>query len=607
MLEIYIYGPTEQGFLDISESTSLTVESLSDVFDEDLSVGEFSLPIELPWTNKNRRLLGFAERLENFKSNTNYWRCDVYENGWPEMVSAKITILEKSGTFSYLRGAFNATIAGTKGLFGSLVKNKKMTQLTLGGSITWEGMNSRQFAEAHMKGATPQYQHIAFAPVGIENFFNTQRNDYDSEFLVKDTVNNIIVTGTTADDWTFDRPDPDHPNQAVAESSVLSHNFRTVPFLNLKYVLKKVFEEHGFKVTGEFIDSADFNDLFIFNQFGIEVYKDYFTGDSNRVINPQNHVPDMLIKDWLVGFCKSFCIFPRFLNRNEVRLIYRRDHLLNRQVAAISEHCSDAFTSTFQNPDDGTGHTLSFDFDSNDSYPSDRIKELKDKNLVATVEHWGALFVLDIGRQLTTDDIVYVEADNMYYQVADGTPGNLKWDVWSEGLDEFKSGDGERAEQLSMAPLCTYVQFNESTGLYERQDMAGASMNGSYVNNKGVRIRHDFGSRIFYIKKIFHIGGGSINLPTSFVHNSGRQGGKIVPYSLALKGKDGLVENFHSGWQALKDKMEIVKTSMHIDQKVLQEMSVASMMEINSTLFLPYKTERTIPGKGLMDIQLVPV
>lgn len=607
MLQIYIYGANTQGWLDVSESTALSMESMSDIFDEDLTVGEFSLPVELPWTGKNRKLLGFTERLENFKTKNNYWRCDVYENGWPEMVSAKLTILEKSGVFSYRRGAFNATIAGTKGLFFSLIKNKKMPQLNLGGTITWEEANSRQFAEAHMKGATPQYQHIAFAPVAIENFFNTQRNDYDGEFLVKDTVNNIIVTGSTDNDWTFDRPDPDNPAQAVPENSVLARNYRTVPFINLKYVLTKVFEEHGFKVTGEFIDSADFNDLYIFNQYSLENYKSYFTGDSNRVINPKNHVPNILIKDWLVGFCNTFCLFPRFLNKNEVRLIYRKSHLRNRQVVGISEHCAEEFSSTFQNPDDGTGHTLQFEFDSNDSYPSDRIKDLKDKNMVATVAHWGALFTLDIGRQLTTDDIAFVVADNMYYQVADGTPGNLKWDVWSEALGEYISGDGERSQQLSMAPLCTYVQFNETSGIYERINMAAASMNGSYVNNKGVRITHDFGNRIFYIRKIYQIVGGNVNLPTSFVHNSGRQGGKIVPYSLALTGTDGLVANFHSGWQMLKDKMEVVKTTMHINQKVLQEMNTASMLEINNTLFLPYKTERTIPGMGLMDIQLVPV
>jgi len=606
MLQIYIYGPKENGFLDISQSTALSMESMSEVFDEELSIGEFSLPIELPWTNKNRRLLGFTERLENFKANNNFWRCDVYEDGWPEMVSAKITILEKSGTFSFLRGSFSASVSGTKGLFGSLTKNKKLTQLTLGGAITWEGMNSRQFAEAHMKGATPQYQHIAFAPVAIENFFNTTRNDYDDEFLVKDVVNNIIITGTTADDWTFDRPNPDNPSQAVPESDVRSHNYRTVPFLRTKYVLRKIFEENGFTVSGDFMESTDFDDLYVFNQYSLEVYKGYFTGDSNRVINPQNHVPDVLIKDWLKGLCAFFCMFPRFINKNEVRLVYRRDHLRNRQVAGISEYCTDGFTSTFQNPDDGTGHTLSFEFDSNDSYPSDRIKDLKDKTLVATVEHWGALFVLDIGRQLTTDDIAYVEADNLYYQVADGTPGNLKWDVWSEGLGEYVSGDGERTEQVSMSPLCTYAEFNEATGLYERLDMAGASLNGSYVNNKGVRIKHEFGARLFYIKKIFHIGGGSINLPTSFVHNRSSIHGTIAKYSLAWKPVDGLL-NFHSTWQNLKDKMEVVKTTMRTDQKVQQEINTASMLEINSVLFLPYKTERNIPGNGLMDIQLVPV
>ena len=86
------------------------MESLSEIFDEDLSIGEYSLPVTLQWTEINRRILGFAERLENFNTTKKQWRCDVFEDGFPAMVNAQMTLLEKSGTFSYSNGTFNVSI-----------------------------------------------------------------------------------------------------------------------------------------------------------------------------------------------------------------------------------------------------------------------------------------------------------------------------------------------------------------------------------------------------------------------------------------------------------------------------------------------------------------
>lgn len=601
MLQIYLYGPTEQGYLDINPDTELELESLSDAFDEDLSIGEFSLPIDLPWTDNNRRLFGFAERLKNYRTETNYYRCDVSYKHWPELIGAKITILEKAGTFSYSRGSFSTTISGTKGLFGSLIKNKTLKDLKLGGPITWTGKNSREFAEAVMKGFYPQYNHISFAPVAIENFIQKDRPDYTTEFLAKDTVNTVIISGGG---WTFGRPQSGNPAAAAPAGTAEHMDYRTVPFFNLKYVLRKVFEEHGFKVTGDFINDPEFNELFLFNNFAVEDYAATIYRDFNTTITPANHMPKMPVADFLKGVFGFFSLFPVFKGAGEVQLRYHKRHLKDRKVLSLNGLCSHQFNSVFQEASTEKGYKINYVWDSADGMYSDRVKDLKEKTLCATVATFANLANLNIGRPLTTDDIAFVAAENIYYVVADATTNPLKWDAWAERLNEYTKDEGERSIDVPISTLCSYVEFNNSTALFEKRPYLGCRQPGSYKNNKGVQVLNDFGLRLFYINKQ-QVGG--VQVPVSFNHNQDGAGNKIVPYSLAWQGEDGMAENFHKQWQDMRQNSEVVKTTVMANKKVLTDLAAHNTVEINSILFLPYKIERTIPLRSELHVELIPV
>ena len=605
MLQIFLYGPTEQGFLDIEETTVLEMEGLSPLFDEDLSTGEYSLPVDLPWTDNNRRLFGFAERLENFNTATRVFKCDVYDEGFPELLSAQLTILERSGLFSYQRGKFSTTIAGTQGLFGTMIKNKKLKDLALGGPVTWQGSDSRQFALGVMIGLLPQYTYLSFAPVAIEDFIDATRPDFDGEFLAKDTVNNIVVTGNGSTSWVFGRPLSTNPSLNAPAGHAEYADYYTVPFLRLNYVIRKIFEEHGFIVTGDFIDGNDFKDLHLFNNCAIEEYAVTIKQDFNRSIQPQQHVPDVLISDFLKSIFSMFCIYPRFVNNNEVHLVYRKDDFRNRKILSINGIAGQEFSSTYEDVEEQKkGYELKYDWDSADGSFSDKTKELTDKNLVATVVTTAALGTLNIGRQLTTDDIAFVVADNLYYRVANATVSPILWEPYAEGLYPYKVAQGERSVTVGGSTLGTHTALNSITGLVEKYNYLGTKQKGTYRNYKGVRVKNEFGIRVFYIKKqIF----GGVQYPVSFYHNRNQINEKVVPYSLALTGEDGLAENFHKEWQDLRQRGEIVKTRIAVDQKVLQELMLSNTLEKDNILFLPYSINRAIPLQEDAEISVMPL
>lgn len=602
MLQIYLYGENESGFLDLSPGTVLEMQNLLDLFDEDLTAGEFSLPVEIPWTDNNRRKMSFAERIENFQQSKNYWEIDVLDNGFPELIRAKLTILDKEGVLSFKNGKFNASVSGNKGLFGSIIKNKKLRDLQLGGVIKWEDISSREFATKVMKGEYPEFSHIAFAPVAIENFFDTTKS-YNDEFIAKDTVNWIVpADNDDINDWKFARVSPTGP-EAVDEGNAQYLDYRTIPFLNFKYVLVQAFQELGYTVSGEIVNSNDFNDLYIFNNQAIDFFSTSVYLDYNRKINPADHVPDLTLVDFFKKVFSFFNIFP-VIGATSVELKYRRKTFTDRKIIDITKYCNPNFKSTFQQVTDDSGYTMSYSWDGNDSYKDDRIKDRKQKKLVATVVTAPNLGTLDIGRPLTTDDMVYVQAENMYYIVADSTSSPILWDAWTEGLDDYIKGEGGRQVDLGMGTLATYVEFNEADALYERRNRVGCRMKGSYWTNKQRQIKSPFGLSVFYIKKTIVDGK---NVPLSFNHNTSIAGVVLEKFSLALNATKGIGTQLHKNWQDVQEINEIVKVSVNANKKLLTEINAANTIQIHNILFLPKQTETTIPHQDLISMDLVPI
>lgn len=637
ILQIYVFGPAEEGFLDLTPGTTLDVESLAAAFDENFSVGDFSLPLTIPWTNNNRRLLGFAERLRN-QNKQSYYKCTVYDTGLPVMINAKMTMLEKKGDFKYTKGSFNVSIAGTKGLYGTQIRNLYVKNLALGGPISFSGMSSRQFAEGVMKGTITGYPYLAFAPVAIENFFDTQRPDWTTEFLALDCVNNIIVTGTGPNDWTFARPQSSNPTVAVAPGNEEYVDYRTVPFFQLKFVLQHCFSEFGYTLTGDFITSTDWDDVYIFSNCGVEKYSNAYT-DFNEQILPGDHMPPKLfITDFLKGVFAFFNMYPIFDGSNTVTLQYRRDDFKNKKILSLNNIIADEFDSSFVNQfnTDGTtddfsnfetGYVLNYTWDANDQYYSDQVKDWlgdatqqPEKNIVGTVATRAALDSFTYTRSLTTNDIVFVLAENIYYSVADATTTPILWDVYAERLNSYNKYPSSRSVDCLISTLCSYAQLSATTllvnpatgtpvlttgtGVVEKKNFVGTRQAGSYINNKGIKVVSPWDLRIFFIKKI-PVGG--VNLPISTNYNRAIDNTVIFKYSLAWQGEDGIALNFHTKWQDMQEKLEVVKTSVKVNQKVLNDLANANVVEVNGVQFFPYKTDRQIPLQQSMDIYLTPL
>lgn len=599
-LQIYIFGDTESGYLDITEGTRLELEGITEAFDDQLIDGEFSLPVDIPWTANNRRILGFAERVTNFNRRQYYWRCDVSEEGWPVINNGKFTILEKSGQFSYLRGSFSASISGTRGLFGSLIKKKKLADLELGGFITYT-TESREFAQQVMDGTLNQYNYLSFVPVAIEGFFQTDRPDYDNEFLAKDTVNNVVVDGST---WTFGRPQSTDPTQVTASGTLEHRDYRTVPYLRLKYVFKQLFETFGFKLQGAFIDDPAFDDLLLFNNYALERYT---TGhaDFNRFFDPKNHVPDITLAEFLQAVLFFFNCEMKFTGPQDVTLNYKVNKLNKQNFADVTAFTTDRFRSVLPGNERKDGYRVVYTWDSADQFITDRIKDLSDKTFAATVETRVELTTLNIGRPLTTDDYAFVEAENMFYLVADATDTmNILWDAYSENIDGFVSGNEEETVDIPLSTLCQYAEVDPDTGIWTRREYLGCRQPGSYYTNKGNIALNKFGLRVFF-GSIRSVSG--VTMPNSYNHNRTAGNAVFAPYTFGSTQADSFFVTLHKQWQDMLINKEVVETSLIYNRRLDAMLKKSDGIIVKGVYYLLYSKEPVIPHDIDMKVELVPL
>lgn len=601
MLSIYIHSGADPGFLDLPPDAVLDIESYTDAFQQEENASEFTLPLEILWTDNNRRRLGFRERIENFNKTGNYFTCTVYNHNFPELVNAKLTILGKAGNFQYRQGRFSITIAGTRGIFASNIKNKNLQDFALGGEIGSNLYgNWRDFAYAHQTTNYASYPQLRFVPVAMELFFDQQRSDFNGEFIARDTVNNVVQL--TGGGWVFGRPSATDIHAAVSEADLSYVDYRTVPFFTVKHILKSIFIEAGFTVTGEFLTNTDFDNLVIFNNYSLEIYKRNFleVTDVFRSIDPRNHVPKMPVKDFIDAICKGLGIFPVFTDATNVVLVNYNTSIDTAQTISIDAICADTFTAEYA---DGTatanGYKINYATDSADQFFGERVKDISQFKLVATVDTVANLATIPRSG-LTTNDIAYCQADNLYYQVANATVVPVLWEPVAEGLFEFKTGNGERSVDIPFGTLATYVVFNETTSLFEKRNYLGTRQPGSYSTAKGDIVKNPFSLRLFYASP------PGLAIPASYNHNKNSANVSIEKYSLSLTAKDGL-KALLQPWQNILQNSETIKTSVVANAANLELLRNYRKLQQAGTVFMLKKVERTIPMSASIKIELVPL
>jgi hypothetical protein len=604
MLQIIVRPSTHSpgGVVDLLPNTRLEIDRPTDPFDEDLSSSEFSLPIEIEWTENNKKIFGFSERMENFLlEKVNSWICDVFD-GYPELINASINLLEEQGSITYDKGRFTANVSAARGQFGTQARPKYLKDFSYGPEITWLNDESRVFATKHAKGLVPGMTHFAFAPVVIQEYFDTSKNYY-GEFLAQDTVNNLISTGVGTNDWLFGRPLSDTPTIPSAPGHAEHVDYRTIPFFKLKYILQQLIQQLGYTIAGTALETAILEDLYIYNTRSIEDYDFSLKIDKNRKIIPGNHLPDITVVDFLRNSFQFLNVYASFPGGQVIELKQRSNFMDTRRILDVTAICVKEFSSQYVATEDQGGYTLDYEHDGSDAYFSEAVRDISDKTFVATVNVRTQLGTLNIGRLLTTEDIALVNSENLYYRVADATVSPVLWSAYAEKLHPLVVGNGNRTVSTGAGTLATYIELDEPSGLYRRFSKLASRQAGCYINNKNILVKNEFSLRFMLIKHQV-IGGNSY--PVSFNHNTTPTGTAITETSLALQGEKS-IGALHKTWQDMQSHPKKYMLQLLADKKLKIDLDQHNMIMLNNVVMVPRMISLAIPLGETVKVEAVPL
>lgn len=602
MVGIKVYNKTGSvKYLELVPGTQLRMENLFPAFDDQLESGIFSFPLEVPWTDGNKEWLGFVENLNSHNALIpDYWRCDIISNGIPYLLDAKLKMLTHAGRFDNKRGSYNFTISGIKGLFGTLIKGKNLRDLALEGKIQWADTDdSRTFAFKVMDYQDPaNFAKLNFAPVAIEDFIDTGRSDFNTEFLSNDIVNNMLVDPAFPDGWIFGREKPGFNNVALPSGTPGYENYRTIPFLNLFFVLKQIFLEHGFTAEGSFFSYPDFELLHVFNTVSIELYDFPFAIDVNRQIIPNRHLPDMLIVDFLVALQNTFNLQMDFLEGKRVLINFKKELLTSTRIKNFTSKCVSVYDEAARHEAYEGGVKLEWVWDSSDSYRTDKVKDMKDKNIIAEVNVVGDIASLVLPAIVNDTTFIYVKAENYYYNF-NFTSG---WSPAIEQHADWKLGKEQISFSPELSPLCNYYKV-DVFGTTNRMNMVASRQSGNYFNDSRVFVESEFTLRLFYIKQLTTL--TFTGMPISFCHNYDLIGNKLADTSLSWKAPDGLHSKFWMTWIDMLINSWIVKSRFILDVVDLFTIGQTDVVLVNNNQYLIKKISHELPVRGETEIELV--
>lgn len=264
-------------FLDLSPGTKAQLERSSPFFAKDSLADEYSLPFTFPYSPRNAQALGlqnhfYTRRLKKRVPARLFDNNNFSYSGELVIESADLNVNDV--TKSSISGYF---LTGASSFF-SLIKNKKLQELTLGGvrSFAWtnnDPLSSNKGFWQHIHETLPGTMPYSFAPIRNEKW--SGNSDEGSE----DWMNGLNNLGQIDYNGNFNS---------------------LAPQISLKYVLEQVFKEHGWVFDYSQMQDLHWESLFMPSfyavtwqkiiQTAVAPYFDYAPLPTIN-LNLQNHVP----------------------------------------------------------------------------------------------------------------------------------------------------------------------------------------------------------------------------------------------------------------------------------------------------------------------------
>jgi hypothetical protein len=595
-------------YLDLQPNTQLQRERSSPVFldqtedGKDGIPGEISYPFTLPLSDKNIRLLNFPDTLPMVKT----LQHDVLlEDGGMQLSSGKLVLdtittnLNKANT-----GTIDCHILSNISEFWQRVKSKKLSELSLGGerSFTWAGYDL-------VTAGFWKHCHDAWAHTNADDGDYVFNPIYCEDYKVEGEV--TWINGWKEFSGTI---------QLAREENY----YCLCPQPFKVYILKQIFAEHGYTITGDFLDDPDFKQIAFESYNSVDWAVPTINGPlatptvtiaprSNIYIRLNEHVPPaMTIGEFLVELQKLFPIAFVINDRAKNCKLVLLSDLVNAGVKDQTMQFNPAATLSFED----AGDTDVYGFERNDdneiTYEISETEYAFQGTINSTSD-------LPTANSSTQNQMYYVAYLNAYFACINyantGVGTYYAWFRVGHNVGSYLTGNQTDtiSSNIAVSAVSEQLIFTGGTMGAVWGYFLSAKRKGNWFAMDNNMEFTPWPARIFFHRgKVTFSEGGTMPLATNGIYNFnssyplGASHTQVGQWALSYKvgdGSYGLIDTFWNKWLPVLELNEVIKGRLYMKFHEYLQWDWSNVLLIHNTPYLIKKITEVLPYVGYLDIE----
>lgn len=590
MLGLYINGEP----LDLSPGTTAQLERASPFFSDDSLEGEYSLPFTFSYTPRNARLLGLPNHYytRRIKKKIAAWLYDNNNFAYSgelviETANLDVNDISKSSISGYF-------LTGVSSFFQA-VKKKKLKELQLGGVQTFAWTDDD--VASPVKGWW-QYVHdtlnggmaITFAP--IRNEMWAGNNEPGS---------------------------PDFMNKMGEDGNLLlADNYNTLaPQVSLKYVLEKIFEEHGWTFDASAMNDDQWSILYMPSFFSVTWMKvsiepptTFFIPLENISLNLQNHVPpEMKITELIIALRKRYNWGFEFNSSSKQCRMIPLKGLVNGVRKDWTQYMTAKWTSDFS--EDEKIFAFQNDIDNNDALSSaPDFSKVQYGDPVEKVADLPAPVEANFGK------VIYCWKENQYYQNNYNEDDDIyEWQIFADGIYNYEP-EGHNEDIVTVASTMPMYKtlfrtdadptdFFIQVPLCEQQGNWDGKV-GEFIP-WGLRLLF-FRGRVYEANPIGNIGTVRYPLLTSLAFTITQEEPDLAwsnVYVHTFDGNDkGIVKYWWADTLKYLNQSEVMSGNLKLPRQELKDFRWSDIILLRNIPYITQRLQDTIPNSGIVPVKM---
>lgn len=592
-------------YLDLPPTVLLEIVRNSPYLNNDEIDGEYSLPIAVPYTNRNFRLLGYTGN--HYKQHSKQ-SIDAKLHGSAGIVYPGTLLLDG---FERNLNQPESILCNTLFVFSisdfyQQVKDKKLSDFAYGGPRTFNWTSNNP-----VDGSSGFWQHIhtirdgsadyVFVPIQNESYGHLPVILNPSYASVK-WMNKLDAFFTTTNYYKD-----------------IENAVSLCPGIRLSYILKKIFEEIGFQLTGEVLSDATFNKIFIQSFRGI-YWCDYkanvpgnYTPLSSITININEHVPpNYSVQDFIIDIKNRYGLaFVFDSNRRLCTLKYLKTRLTSGSQKDFTRYTTAAVKAKFE--EKTRVISLKNTIDGRDSYPV--VLTTTGVPLISAVLK---IENLPAASGIQEGTYCYVHTENSYYQVVGDSGGSSRhWEKGFDNIGDYIATGETEAITTRMSPFAVsrieyrdYGVIHKYIGHFLTCDQPGNWYQNPDLNAWGLRT-------FFYHGMQYDIrDDGSTTdrarYPYGVPYSTDNYGNELGGWSDVYVRQygtvnNGLVEMFWKEWLKVYNSTDLRTIVLRLPLYELYNLNWEDFIMIQNVLFMIKKMKFNIPYTNTVEFEMLKI